>query len=133
MSRVLLQLARSRAGGAVLRTWLRVLPAVLPLHILHRSPTLIAFRHPRPAYPVHLLFVPLPPRRGLEALTAADAPGLAELLRTAHVLARALDLEPGWRLVANGGAYQEVRVLHFHLIAENGGINEKGVHEKSPS
>ena len=26
-------------------------------------------------------------------------------------------LEDGYRLIANGGAYQDIPILHFHLVA----------------
>jgi diadenosine tetraphosphate (Ap4A) HIT family hydrolase len=42
-----------------------------------------------------------------------------DLFATVQFLVRELGLEqPGYRLVANGGAYQDIPILHFHLISE---------------
>lgn len=83
---------------------------LLPVRRLAETPTLVAFRHPRPAYPVHILIVPKKAIPSLAHLTPADGPLLADVLITARELA------PGCRLVANAGAYQSFPQLHFHLI-----------------
>lgn len=113
----LLRLARTRIGGWVLRAWLRYAPQAVPLPALYRSRSLLAFRHPSPSYPFHLLLVPLPPDAGLQDLTQAHAGRLAEVLNTARHLVDEMEPLAGWQLVVNGGEYQDVALLHFHLIA----------------
>ena len=118
----LLRMARSRSGGAVLVAvlvlLLRTAPGLLPVRKVYRSKSLLAFHHPAPSYPLHILFIPLPPRGGLHSLTEADGTLLAEILHSARRVAAAHDLPPGWQIIANGGAFQEVAVLHFHLVAD---------------
>jgi hypothetical protein len=44
---------------------------------------------------------------------------LADLFQTVGSLVTEFDLERrGYRLITNGGKYQEVALLHFHLITE---------------
>ena len=91
----------------------------LPVHRLRETPTLLAFYHPSPAHAVHILIVPRRAIRGLEALTPQDQAFLLDLIQVVQGLVAELGLdERGYRLVANGGSYQEIPQLHFHLIAD---------------
>lgn len=78
----------------------------------------MAFHHPQPVYPTHILIVPKKAIANLSALQPADDRFLAEVFSTVQKLVAELGLgEAGYRLVVNGGEYQEVPLLHFHLIA----------------
>jgi histidine triad (HIT) family protein len=91
---------------------------VLPVERLHETKALLAFYHPRPGYPLHVVLAPKKAIAALTDLTPADDHWLCDLLRTAHVTAKELDLaKSGYKLIVNGGAYQQVPQLHFHLIA----------------
>jgi histidine triad (HIT) family protein len=91
----------------------------LPLHRLRETRTLIAFYHPRPSYAVHILLVPKKALPSLVALTPDDQEFLVDLFQCVQSLVAELNLEPcGYRLVANGGKYQDIPQLHFHLISE---------------
>ncbi len=91
----------------------------IPVQRLRETTTLIAFRHPQPSYPVHILLIPKRARASLASLTPADTDFMADLFATVTSLVAELDLEvSGYRLIANGGAYQAVAQLHFHLISE---------------
>jgi histidine triad (HIT) family protein len=92
----------------------------LPLQRLRETSTLLAFYHPQPAYPLHILIVP---RREIASLAeldpVQDAAFLADLFATVQSLVAELHLEqPGYRLIVNGGEYQDFPYLHFHLISE---------------
>jgi diadenosine tetraphosphate (Ap4A) HIT family hydrolase len=53
------------------------------------------------------------------ALQTADADFLLDLVQTVQSLVKELNLESrGYRLITNGGAYQDVPHLHFHLVSE---------------
>ncbi|MPM74824.1 Purine nucleoside phosphoramidase [bioreactor metagenome] len=93
---------------------------VLPVHTLFESETVLAFYHPHPAYPVHVLIVPKKPLKSLMELSAEQAAWMADVLQVAQSLVRQLNLEEnGYRLILNGGKYQEVEMLHFHLVSGN--------------
>jgi histidine triad (HIT) family protein len=92
--------------------------ANLPVKRLRETEHLVAFDHPLPSYPVHILLVPRRAVSGLAALEPEDAPFLIDLFVTVQDLVEALGLEPaGYRLIANGGKYQEFPYLHFHLVS----------------
>jgi histidine triad (HIT) family protein len=124
--RLLLALARTRAGGIVAR-WTVAHAARLPLDRLVVTDQILAFRHPVPSYPVHIIIVPKRPLSGVQAISTRHAGLLADVLLTARGIARDLGLdEHGYTLLVNGGAYQEVGLLHFHLIACPAGRTRAG-------
>jgi histidine triad (HIT) family protein len=91
----------------------------IPLRRLRETSSLLAFQHPSPAYPVHVLIVPKRAYASLMELSAQDERFLTDLVETVQSLVRELGLESrGYRLVVNGGEYQDVPQLHFHLISE---------------
>jgi histidine triad (HIT) family protein len=92
----------------------------LPAHRLRETGTLLAFHHPQPAYPLHILLVPRREIASLMALDPAlDATFLADLMATVQSLVAEFRLEQGgYRLIANGGEFQDFPYLHFHLISE---------------
>jgi len=98
---------------------------LLPIKKVAESDQLIAFHHPRPSYPVHILLIPKKYISGINEITKKNYGILLEVMHTARKLAR--DLDPnrsghpnrfGHRLILNAGAYQEVPQLHFHLILD---------------
>ena len=91
---------------------------LLPVDRLRDTETLLAFHHPRPAYPVHILIVPKRRLANLLDLQTADAAFLLELITTVQSLITEFGLETvGYRLITNGGPYQDIPQLHFHLIS----------------
>ncbi|MBN1666589.1 MAG: HIT domain-containing protein [Anaerolineales bacterium] len=90
----------------------------IPVERLHETDTLLAFYHPRPLHPVHILLVPRKAIPALTDLVAEDSQFLADVFETTGLLVRRLGLaEQGYCLVVNGGAYQDILQLHFHLIS----------------
>ncbi len=114
----LLALARSSLAGFFLGWVFAHMSFIVPGKRLHETDTLIAIHHPQPAYPIHVLLVPKRQRRNLAALQLEDTDFLTDLFQTVKLLVKILDLDrQGYRLVVNGGAYQDVPHLHFHLIS----------------
>jgi histidine triad (HIT) family protein len=114
-----LRLARSPFSQRLVHLAFQHMTFALPIHRLRETKTLIAFRHPRPSYPWHILLVPKKPLAGLADLTAEDSEFLVELFQTVQSLVSEFGLEKsGYRLIANGGSFQDVAHLHFHLVAE---------------
>ena len=93
----------------------------LPVERLHETATLLAFHHPSPAYALHILLVPKKALANLMELDpSADSDFLVELYATVQELVRRFGLAPGgYRLVVNGGSYQDFQYLHFHLISDD--------------
>ena len=92
---------------------------LIPTERLVETETLVAFYHPSPGYAFHVLLVP---RRDYATLIDAQ-PGDADLWRDLYQAVQTLvvkfNLEGrGYRLIANGGKFQDFPHLHFHLIAD---------------
>ena len=90
----------------------------IPVKRLRETDTLMAFYHPKPSYPFHVLIVPKKAVASLMELDSSDAAFLADLYSTAQHLVHEFKL-PAYRLVVNGGEFQDFPQLHFHLISES--------------
>ena len=116
--RLLFALARSSVAGWVVGWIFAHMSFVIPVNRLRETDTLIAFHHPKPIYPVHILLVPKRKLPNLMALGAGDTDFMTDLYCTAQELVREFSLEKsGYRLLVNGGSYQDVPQLHFHLVS----------------
>ena len=89
----------------------------IPVKRLRETDTLMAFHHPKPVYPFHVLLVPKKAVQSLAELDTADVAFLADLFSTVQSLVKEHQL-PAYRLIVNGGEYQEFPHLHFHLISD---------------
>lgn len=115
---LLYRLARTRPGRFLIGWIFTHMSFALPLKRLRETDSLIAFHHPNPSYPVHILLVPRRARATLADLTAADADFLIDLVAAVQSLVKEFNLEArGYRLIANGGKFQDFPHLHFHLVA----------------
>jgi histidine triad (HIT) family protein len=89
----------------------------IPVQRLRETETLMAFHHPRPAYPFHVLLVPKKAVLSLKELDSTDTAFLTDLYSTVQNLVSEFGL-PAYRLIVNGGEFQDFPQLHFHLVAE---------------
>jgi histidine triad (HIT) family protein len=90
----------------------------LPVKHLRQTDNLIAFHHPKPEYPLHILLLPKKVIENLMDVTPADEPFLTDLYMTVQILVEEFGLQrEGYRLIVNGGTYQKFPHLHFHLIS----------------
>ncbi|HSL30564.1 MAG TPA: HIT domain-containing protein [Anaerolineales bacterium] len=95
----------------------------IPVKRLRETETLMAFHHPRPSYAFHVLLVPKRAVVSLKELDTTDTSFLSDLYSTVQHLVQEFQL-PAYRLIVNGGKYQDFPQLHFHLIAEVRGNND---------
>jgi histidine triad (HIT) family protein len=89
----------------------------LPVKRLHETETLIAFHHPKPAYPFHVLLVPKKAVASLKEFDSTDTTFLTDLYSTVQSLINEFQLST-YRLIVNGGEYQDFPQLHFHLVSD---------------
>jgi histidine triad (HIT) family protein len=89
---------------------------VIPVRRLRETETLMAFYHPKPSYPFHVLLVPKKAVASLQEFDSADTAFLTDLYTTVQNLVKEFEL-PGYRLIVNGGEYQDFPQLHFHLVS----------------
>ena len=92
------------------------MPWILPFKRLCSTNSLLAFMHPRPAHAFHVVLIPKKAVRSLPELDPKD-PFLPDLIRSVQDLVNENRLS-AYRLVVNGGGYQEFPHLHFHLISD---------------
>jgi histidine triad (HIT) family protein len=89
----------------------------IPVNRLRETETLMAFYHPKPAYAFHVLLVPKKAIVSLKEIDSTDSAFLADLYSTVQSLVDEFRL-PAYRLIVNGGDYQDFPQLHFHLISD---------------
>ena len=90
----------------------------LPINKISETESLICFYHPQPVYPVHILLVPKEDMVDLSQLEPQQSEFLQDLFLTVQSLINEFELEEvGYRLILNGGEYQDFPQLHFHLTS----------------
>jgi len=92
---------------------------VIPVKRLRETETLLAFYHPQPAYPFHVLLVPKKALSTFKELDTTDVSFLTDLYSTVQGLVEEFHLT-AYRLIVNGGEYQDFPQLHFHFISDVG-------------
>lgn len=116
--KTLFALAHSPIGHFFIGWIFAHLSFAIPVNRLRETDTLLAFYHPRPRYPIHNLFVPKKAINCLSTIQTEDEVFLTEVFRISQELIKELDLiKSGNRLIVNGGKYQDVPQLHFHLVS----------------
>lgn len=127
--------ARSPYGRAVVGWIFAHMSFVIPVNRLRETATLLAFRHPQPQYAYHVLLVPKRAISTLLALTPQDGDFTRDLFATVKSLVEEHELDAhGYRLIVNGGPYQDVPHLHFHLVSDLSGLQrQKAVHTEEVS
>ena len=93
-----------------------VLTGHTPVELVAESERAMAFRHTRPAYPVHIVVIP---RAHIPSLLELDDSTLVgEVIELVRRVAREVLKEQGsCRVVANLGSYQESEHLHLHVVS----------------
>jgi histidine triad (HIT) family protein len=93
---------------------------LIPAQKLVETDTLVAFHHPSPSYPLHILILPKGRYRSLTDLPSDDLRFESDLFTAVRHLVQLFGLQDGsYRLIANGGQAQEVDHLHFHLVSDD--------------
>ncbi|MBK8822302.1 MAG: HIT domain-containing protein [Anaerolineales bacterium] len=90
---------------------------LIPVARLRETSSLIAFHHPSPSYKFHVLIVPKHETATLAQLDPQDTAFLTDLYSTVQSLVDEFHLQ-AYRLIVNGGEYQDFPHLHFHLISD---------------
>jgi histidine triad (HIT) family protein len=118
LRRFLFTLARTAVFGTIIAWIFAHMSFAIPVHRLRETDLLLAFYHPKPSYPLHILIVPKRQIPNMMALQPTDADFLVDLMVTVQSLVQELHLdETGYSLITNGGTYQDVPQLHYHLYS----------------
>lgn len=97
---------------------------LIPVARLRETSSLIAFQHPSPSYKFHVLIVPKREVASLAQFDSTDTAFLTDLYSTVQSLVEEFQLQ-AYRLIVNGGEYQDFPHLHFHLISDFSGQKSK--------
>ena len=93
-----------------------VLSGKIQIEIVRDTPAILAFHHTRPSYPSHIVIVPKAHIPTLLDVTDLDL--IKEIFEVATSIIRELGLQDsGFRIITNGGTFQDSKHLHFHLIS----------------
>ncbi len=86
--------------------------------IVYEDPEIVAFNDINPQAPVHIIIIPRKHIPTVTDLEENDAELVGKLFIVAKKLARAKEIEDGYRLVinCNPGAGQSVFHIHLHLL-----------------
>jgi histidine triad (HIT) family protein len=90
---------------------------VIPVKRLRETNTLLAFYHPKPSYAFHVLLLPKKAIPSLKEFNSTDTTFLMDLYSTVQGLVDEFQL-PAYRLIVNGGEYQDFPQLHIHLVSD---------------
>ena len=120
MRKLLFKLARSSVSQFFIGFAFAHLTRLMPLKRKYEDALCILFLHPAPFWEVHWLGVP---KRSIRSFAAADLTGLdgdwvLAVFRQLVTVGTAAGIRPKTLLV-NGGHYQDVPQIHFHLASGN--------------
>ena len=119
MKRLLFRLARLPISSRPIGWVFTHMSFAIPVKRLRETKTLIAFHHLQQSHSFHALLVAKRSFSSLLDIPHDATDFMRDLITTAQNLVREHHLEScGYRLIANGGAYQDIPHLHFHLIAD---------------
>lgn len=115
----LFKIARSRYVGYFIGFSFAHLTSWMPLAKGPENQRMIVFKHPVPTWETHWLGVPKKQIPSFSSLDLEDTDTQQTILAVYHgLLATAVSHHlPTFSILVNGGAYQDVPQLHFHLIA----------------
>lgn len=83
---------------------------------IEETDTVLAFRHTKPSYPVHVVVIPKVHVPSLT--TGCDDALLLELMTVVRRVAGSIEKEHGaCRVITNLGAYQDSKHLHWHVVS----------------
>jgi len=84
---------------------------------------LLAFHHTKPSYPLHIVIVP---KKHVVNLTDLNDMNLIkEVFEIAADIIRKKKLNnSNYRIITNGGNFQDSKHLHFHLVSEKSDLNK---------
>ena len=100
----------------------------LPVKSVLPNKDVFVFHHPQPCYDHHLILSPKRPVRNLQQMAADEWSGyLSKIWMAAmEVHEKRSDVYKSFKLVANGGKYQEVQQVHFRLFTSRSAMKERG-------
>ena len=96
----------------------KIIAGEIPSAKVYENDYVYAFRDIQPQAPVHVLIVPKEHISSIDEVTPANSDIVRHVAEAIPEVAKALELENGYRVITNVGedGCQSVRHLHFHLL-----------------
>ena len=90
----------------------------IPSQKVYEDEEILAFRDIAPMAPVHILVIPKAHIGSVDEVTAENSGVVAHIFQVIPKIAKAENLEKGYRVVSNCGEHagQSVHHLHFHIL-----------------
>ena len=96
----------------------KIVAGTIPSTKVYEDETVLAFRDIAPQAPTHILVIPKAHIPSVDGVTGDNSAVVAHIFEVIPQIARAENLEKGYRVVSNCGsdAGQTVPHLHFHIL-----------------
>ena len=96
----------------------KIVAGIIPSTKVYEDETVLAFRDIAPMAPTHILVIPKTHIPSVDGVTAENSAVVAHIFEVIPQIAKAENLENGYRVVSNCGpdAGQTVPHLHFHIL-----------------
>ena len=96
----------------------KIVAGEIPSTKVYEDETVFAFRDIAPQAPTHILVVPKVHMDSCNAVTAENSAVVAHIFEVIPQIAKAENLEKGYRVISNCGEHagQSVPHLHFHIL-----------------
>ena len=96
----------------------KIINGDIPSAKVYEDELVYAFRDINPQAPTHILVIPKEHIPSVDAVTAENSAVIAHIFEVIPAIAKAENLENGYRVVSNCGkdAGQTVEHLHFHIL-----------------
>lgn len=90
----------------------------IPSQKVYEDEEILAFRDIAPMAPVHILVIPKAHIGSVDEVTVENSAVVAHIFQVIPQIAKAENLEKGYRVVSNCGEHagQSVHHLHFHIL-----------------
>lgn len=117
----LFRLARSEYASYFIGYAFEYASNMIPVRRLFEDRTVMAFLHPVPSWDIHYLIVPkrrIPTFASVDLTDRQEVDRVLQILQTAQALGRKAGLSD-YTVLVNGGEYQDVPQLHFHVASQH--------------
>jgi len=92
------------------------IPNIDNLDVIEDTASVLAYRHTRPFWAVHIVVVPKAHIESFTTVAEVDEPVVRELLAVVHRIAGGVESSHGAaRILTNLGTYQDSKHLHIHV------------------
>lgn len=117
MNNKLFSIAKTSLGSILVELGFTTpLRKIIPVKKVFEDDLVFAFYHPKPFWEKHIVIVPKKKISVLDQAKESDFQVVGHICKIAAKLVKDFKFEKmGYRIITNGGKYQKVKYLHFHL------------------